>query len=235
MSLTFLETSLRDYALEHRKDYSGVTLNRYPISRDFLGIPIPKLRAFRFTRELDEYERTEFFHTTTLNECQTWLLFGYEKIKAERLLPHQEWLVGLIESCDNRRISDTLSSIYTRLLDEDRSIYQTLQERNSSDNLWKRRQSVVSLYYYARGRKHPLPYEEAIILIESLLDDDDYYVQKGVWRTLREMYHLYPKQTLAWIRKHVSVLHPRAWQAATEKLDREEKELLKKHRQKRKR
>lgn len=92
---------------------------------------------------------------------------------------------------------------------------------------------MVSLYYYARSRKNPLPYDDAIILIESLLDDSDYYVQKGVGRTLRELYHLYPEQTLAWIRSHVSALHPRAWQAATEKLSREEKEELKKKRRRR--
>lgn len=230
MSLTLLESTLRSYALDHRKDYSGVQINRYPISREFLGIPIPQLRVFQHDRLLTMEERRDFFHQTGVNECQTWLLFAYEKMKADVLLPHTESLLWLIESCDNWWISDTLSSIYTRLLDHDRSLYQTLAQRNTSDNLRKRRQSLVSVYYYARGRKNPLPYVDALVLLEPLLYDSDYYVQKAVGRTLREMYHLYPEQTLAWIRLHVSDIHPRAWQAATEKLTKDDKGELKRQR-----
>lgn len=133
-----------------------------------------------------------------------------------------------VNHIDNWAHSDTLSSIYSHLLEniEDK-IYPQLQKWNSSKNPWERRQSVVSLLLYARTRKKFLKPEKYISLIEPLLSDEDYYVQKGVGWTLRELGVVYPKEQKAFINKHLADISATAFTAAVEKWDKAEKEKLK--------
>ena len=172
-----LESALRDYAQIHAKPHHR-QLNKTPITREMLYIPIPQLRAFCYESALTWSEWMEIFQTTTVNECQTWLLFHLQTMKIHELIQQKEEILTLIEYCDNRWISDSLSSIYAKILDEDRSIVPVLRLRNRSDNPRHRRQSLVSLYYYARSRKNPLKYDDAIVLVDALLRDPEYYVQK---------------------------------------------------------
>jgi 3-methyladenine DNA glycosylase AlkD len=140
---------------------------------------------------------------------------------------------GWIDRCDNWAHSDGLSSIYAKTLEEMPALVMpTLKKWNNDANPWKRRQSVVSLLYYARLRKSTPNFATMIEMVEELLDDPEYYVQKGVGWTLREIYNLHPKQTLDFIEKRVRQISPAAWQASTEKLPRQIKEqLLHKRRQ----
>lgn len=126
---------------------------------------------------------------------------------------------GWIEKCDNWAHSDGLSSIYARALEEmPEVVLPLLQKWNSSNNPWKRRQSVVSLLYYARLRKRVLPFKVLISMVEKLLCDKEYYVQKGVGWTIREIYNCYPELTSEFIEKNLSQIAPAAWQATSEKL-----------------
>lgn len=89
MSLDLLESALHRYAQLHAKPHHR-QLNRYPITREMLYIPIPQLRAFPFDHTLRLDEKMELFHQTSVNDCQTWLLFGYEKVPPEKLLPYRD-------------------------------------------------------------------------------------------------------------------------------------------------
>ncbi|MFI4859965.1 MAG: DNA alkylation repair protein [Phycisphaerales bacterium JB063] len=137
---------------------------------------------------------------------------------------------GWIEQCDNWAHSDLLSSAYTRMLEADTErakVYPTLVKWNTSQNPWHRRQSIVSLIYYHTPRRAAPRPSEVLPLVESLLHDEDVYVQKGVGWTLRESYNAFPKQAGPFIDKHATALSSIAYSAATEKHPKAHKDKLK--------
>ncbi len=129
---------------------------------------------------------------------------------------------------------DALSKIYTKILEiiPDNVLVQ-LRQWNKSANPWDRRQSVVSLLYFSRTKKVLLPYDTIIPLIANLLEDEEYYVQKAVGWSLRELYHVYPLETLHYLNENFQKVSATAFAAATEKLKKEDKEKLKMRRKNR--
>lgn len=137
---------------------------------------------------------------------------------------------GWIGRCDNWAHSDTLSAGYTRMLEADTGrtrVYPMLQQWNRARDPWKRRQSIVSLIYYHSPKRTPPKPNEVLPLVETLLDDVDIYVQKGVGWTLREAYNAYPDHTGPFIDRHATALSAIAYSAATEKHSRAEREQFK--------
>jgi len=105
-------------------------------------------------------------------------------------------------------------------------VFPLLQAWNSDKNPWKRRQSVVSLLYYTRSRKKILPFSTLINMVEPLLRDPEYYVQKGIGWTIREIYNAYPEQAVDFIARKNLEIAPAAWQATSEKLPADFKKQL---------
>jgi len=125
-------------------------------------------------------------------------------------------------------LCDSLSKINTKVLETYPSeVYVKLSEWNKSDDLWKRRQSVVSLLYYSRTKKTFLPFDKIAALVAHLITDKEYYVQKGVGWTLREMYNVYPAETVDFLRQHIKSISAIAFTIAIEKMSGEEKDSLK--------
>lgn len=138
-----------------------------------------------------------------------------------------------VKHIDNWGHSDNLSKFLSRLVElpETRGKMLTyINTWNRSKNLWERRQSLVALFYYARTRKQHLPFDDVIGLIENLIHDPEYFVQKAVGWTLRESYNVYPKETYAFLSKHIALLSPYAFTASTEKMSAKEKAALKEKR-----
>jgi 3-methyladenine DNA glycosylase AlkD len=132
------------------------------------------------------------------------------------------------EQVDHWGLCDSLSKINTKVLETyPAEVYNTLAQWNKSDNLWKRRQSVVSLLYYSRTKKEYLPFEQIAALVTPLLTDKEYYVQKGVGWTLREMHNVYPGETYAYLEKDIKNISAIAFTIAIEKMNEEEKGKLK--------
>ena len=129
---------------------------------------------------------------------------------------------------DNWGCCDALSKIYTKILEltPDKVLGQ-LEQWNKSTYLWDRRQSIVSLLYFSRSKKVILPYDTIIPFINSLLDDKEYFVQKAVGWSLKELYNVYPAETLRYFDDNIKNVSSIAFTAATEKLKREDKERLK--------
>ncbi len=127
--------------------------------------------------------------------------------------------------------SDELSKTYSYLLEsEPTRVYPQLVAWNRDANPWKRRQSIVGLFCYAQlHRKHP-PVSKVLPLVRTLLDDPDYYVQKGVGWTLRETYNVYPERAHRFVVRHAVDLHPDAFSAALEKMSAAEKRAIKERR-----
>lgn len=129
---------------------------------------------------------------------------------------------------DNWGLCDGLSKIYTKILelipDE---VLKQLEKWNKSANPWDRRQSVVSLLYFSRTKKVVLPFDIIIKFIDRLLNDEEYYVQKGVGWSLKELYNVYPKETLKYLEDNIKKISSIAFSPATEKLKKKDKERLK--------
>ncbi|MFZ5950134.1 MAG: DNA alkylation repair protein [Candidatus Rifleibacteriota bacterium] len=201
------------------------TGNHYNSPTPTLGLTVPQSRAmlkrgYSFLK-LDRLSILQVLdhiwnHAVYFEEmCQA--VYFYEK--KSLILQEFTTIADWIERCDNWAHSDCLSSIYARALEENpKLVWPVLKSWNSSPNPWKRRQSVVSMLYYSRLRKSWPPFKQMIEMVKSLLNDEDYYVQKGVGWAIREIHNLFPVETFGFIKANVKNIRPAAWQASTEKL-----------------
>ena len=147
--------------------------------------------------------------------------------RMDRFAQATAWTLEL----DNWSHSDSLSKFYSSCLEMDpQRVLPVLQEWNGSQNPWQRRQSLVSLLYYATGRKKYLPFENMIALVSKRLDDPHFYVQRGLGWTLREMSTVYPAATLAFLQSNAPRFSALAFSAAVEKISSSDKAHLKEQR-----
>ncbi len=139
-----------------------------------------------------------------------------------------ETSVSWQEDVDDWSLCDSLAKINTKALElHPEKVYPQLSDWNQSDNLWKRRQSVVSLLYFSRTKKVFLPFEKIAVLVMPLLKDKEYYVQKGVGWALREMYTIYPADTFPFLKMHIRNISAIAFTISIEKMAEERKNELK--------
>jgi 3-methyladenine DNA glycosylase AlkD len=126
------------------------------------------------------------------------------------------------DQVDDWGLCDALAKIYTKILVvEPQKVYEQLKKWNADENLWMRRQSVVSLLYYSRTKKQHPSFNQIKQLLTPLLADKEYYVQKGVGWTLREVYNVYPEETLIWLKQDIKLLSSIAFTIAIEKMNAE--------------
>jgi 3-methyladenine DNA glycosylase AlkD len=201
------------------------------------GIAVPHQRqiakeGFSFSgRELKEQVKIweEIFREAEFHEIKSQALFFVErnfKTADKKLL----WssIKGWVKSTDNWAHSDGLSSYYSKILEEhEELVLPTLKKWNGSKFLWERRQSLVSLMYYQRTKKKFVSYNEMRSLIENLLEDKEYYVQKGVGWALRELRQVYKKETDKFLNENVGRISPTAFTTSIEQMTPAEKEKLK--------
>lgn len=133
-----------------------------------------------------------------------------------------------VEQIDNWAHSDGLSSVYAHLLEmEPELVYGQYEIWNRSANPWERRQSIVGLFYYSKMRKVHLSLQKAKAMLIPLLPDEDYFVQKGVGWTIREMGNVFPEETRSFLVEHLGAISPVAFTAAIEKMGEAQKQALK--------
>lgn len=150
----------------------------------------------------------------------------------EDLVKNRKFLLGWLKRVDNWAHSDELSNHYSKMLEHDpRAFLPIFMKWSQSKNPWVKRQSMVGLLFYSRFRKQCLPYKTIIQIVEKHIDDDHYFVQKGVGWTLRECWNLYPKETYRYLKSNAHRIPSAGWTAATEKLSEHERTALKKLRQ----
>jgi hypothetical protein len=204
----------------------------------FLGFAVPQVHAlakaaYSFSDlTVDEQIKIwlELYHSSVVHEelvlALIWL--GHPR-RWELVLKKPDLVFGLQKRVDNWAISDTVSGFVAALLegDPDRHFGQ-MKKWNGSKNPWDRRQSLVGLYCYASGRKRPLPARRSLPLIENLIDDPHYFVQKAVGWSLREVHHVDPLAQKNFLEKHITRFSSAAFSTATEKYRAKEKEPLKK-------
>lgn len=152
----------------------------------------------------------------------------------EETFQHRKQVLKWLDRVDNWGHSDELSAHYARFLEHDpRALLPVFEKWSSSKKPWLKRQALVGLMFYSRFRKrHP---EVNLILkfIDRHIDDDHYYVRKGLGWALRECWNVYPEKTFAYLKTNARRIPPEAWTAATEKLAPEQKKMLMQLRRKR--
>lgn len=238
------EAALQDYVDEVTQRITDIAGRSTPLRVDESGLG--RLRTIRAPRQRQAAKAGYSFsdaprgtlvgiwdhiwRSSDLMEVKHQALYTYQ----HKTLQKQEFtrIRRWIDGCACWEHSDDLSKIYADVTEHNPEwILSTLQQWNGSKNPWKRRQSVVALIEYASKRQRFLPFEVMISQVGPLLDDEDYYVQKGVGWTIREIGHAYPEQTWQFMERHAARLSPQAWTGATKKLDRELKQQLKTLRQ----
>lgn len=174
--------------------------------------------GFSFSEQGQELKIWYFiFQTSRIFEAKLMALMHLRKLSSEVLLEDVKILKGLVDHVDNWAISDELSHIYSRLLEySPKTIWPMLVKWNKSKNLWHRRQSIVGMLNYARMRKKTPPVKAMLKMIENLVEDESFYVQRGVGWSLREVYNVDPKQQVVFVKKHLTRISPIAWYATSE-------------------
>ena len=201
------------------------------------GLSMPQLRAaykkgFSFSNQTPEEQyliyKYIYFNSETFDVIIQALFFLEQYVKVADPEKLFEDLIDWLDRIDNWAHSDALTMHFAYLLEQKpKLVYAHLLQWNQSENPWMRRQSVLSLLGYARFRKKYPTFKNIIRLVDPLLTDKAYYVQKGVGWCLRETGIVYPKETMAYLIEKHHLISSVAFASASEKLSPKEKEKLK--------
>jgi 3-methyladenine DNA glycosylase AlkD len=164
------------------------------------------------------------------SRAQLHAFFFLERYVTKKELHHKLWETSADwqELVNDWGLCDALAKINTKALETlPARVYERLKLWNKDEDLWKRRQSIVSLLYYSRTKKIFLPFEKIIALIGPLLEDNEYYVQKGVGWSLREVHNVYPVDTMAFLEQNLMRVSAIAFTIAIEKMGSGKKGILK--------
>lgn len=222
---------------EKLKKYIGTNLNVLGISSNS-QVEIQKKGFSFFHNETENiflifdtiYRHSKIFEVK--NQAFIFLNKHHKHISLNTLL---NTLPNWVNYIDNWSHSDNLSKYLTKLIEDKNTretMYSIIRKWNTSDNLWERRQSLISLFYYAKTKKEYVPFEFAKEIVFPLFNDKEYFVQKAVGWTLRESYNVYPKQTYNFISKNIYNISPIAFTTCIEKMTMQEKHVLKLKRKK---
>lgn len=196
----------------------------------FLGYRAPEIKSFKYQYYLELYDIEEkvsfleiIFKQSKYSECKSWALYELDKIDVQELVLYKPILISMVDYVENWWHCDQLSSICFKLLQVNRIFFSNLQSFSRYSSLWHRRLSLTSLYYYAKQNSNPIPYEMGISIVESLLNDEEYYVQKAIGWTLKEMSELYYDKTLKFLQIHIKHIPSAGYSTSLEKLKNKDK------------
>ena len=204
---------------------------------DFIGLSVPKQREVfeanydfkTLTLEQQLEIWNEIWLYSNLYEAMTQAIFFVSKNRDAFDTKHLFTITkSWIGKVDNWAHSDGLSDIFSYLLEKDAAyVYPQFKNWNTSANPWERRQSLVGLLEYSKKRKKVLPVNKMLPLVKPLLNDENYFVQKGLGWTLREIGNVYPKDTWSFLVTHHKKINAVAFSTAIEKLAAAQKDELK--------
>jgi 3-methyladenine DNA glycosylase AlkD len=233
---TWMRSLPNETPLELAKAYHGGKES----TLTFLGLKVPTiqsaLKAPLAVNALSENRAAEtwlhIWQTSLVYEVMCVALYWFiSKKNYAAALTHWPYFVKMVERIENWPHSDSLSKLVARCLECDpKTVYPVILKWNKSKNPWKQRQSLVGLLYYSASREVILPFAKMMPLVEKHAENEDFYVQKAVGWTLREIGNVYPKETYDWLKKNIRRLSAYAFSASTEKISPEKKRLLKEKR-----
>lgn len=211
------------------KDYKESSLK-------FLGYRANDIKSFQYEyySTLNDIEQKVsflelLFKQSKYSEIKSWALYEFDKFNIEDLIIFKPILISLADYVENWWHCDQLCLLYFKLLQQHKLFFSTIQHFSKFSSLWHRRLALTSIYYYAKqNHSNPIPFEMGISIVESLLKDDEYYVQKAIGWTLKEMSELYYDKTLEFLKIHIKHIPPAGYSASLEKLKEEDKLELQK-------
>jgi len=205
-----------------RSLHGNVPLHRKESKKRYTFSKLP------FVEQLHIWDR--LWHTENNFWLRLHAFFFLERHLKQETELRKMWpvIVAWQDQIDDWGLCDALAKVYTKILEVmPTEVYTQLQEWNTDPNLWKRRQSLVSLLYYSRTKKTYLTFDQITWLITPLLQDKEYYVQKGLGWTLRELHTVYPQQTLSYLNHHIKQVSSIAFTIAIEKMNTSQKDQFK--------
>ena len=209
------------------EDYIGGKINEKSKLK-FLNISMPQLQltlkgfketaAKSYSEELFKDMQALWFESD-IWEAKMFSLYWLIKQKENFLVKNVSAILKWVDVVDNWAHSDAYCSVIGRINDvAPEKLKPTFVGWNKSKDAWKRRCSMVGLYYYSRSRNNPASFKWAAQLVNPHFEAPEYYVQKAVGWTIREMYNVYPAETIRYLGLNNAKLSSIAWVAATEKL-----------------
>lgn len=186
---------------------------------DCLAISVPALRRvalYDFMLEgLSREEKLSVYDYIWKNgshfESLLVPLLYYRKKKVSISLFEFAAVSKWISRVDNWAHCDELSVIYSycnhKYKDE---VFPFLKSLNRSDNLWRRRASIVSLIHYSGKNSVYLATEEAFPLLIPHMSERNKYIANAVGWVLREYKRVYPDATGRFVNRYREQLSPAA-------------------------
>ena len=176
-----------------------------------------QLFSLPLEKQFDQFEK--IWNNSQIYEVRMIALYWLESLTDEQLVHFTPRLKKWAAKIDNWADSDTLCGIYARIFEvAPSSLLKIYKTWNKHKNPWLRRCSMVAVFYYSRSRKKMPDFKLVVSLIKPHLLAKEYYVQKAVGWTTREMYNVYPSETHRFIEDNLMKIQPAAWSAASEKL-----------------
>ena len=216
--LNSIETKLEEYSKLDLKFDDEIQLFRFKIKVPIVRKILKDNYTALSTDPREALLLWDFvWHNSDIFEVKSLALYFYQyknlnKMEAKKILT---WVNG----CSCWEHSDDLSKIIAMITEDyPEMALPVLRKWIKSKNKWCRRQALVGMIEYASKREKFLPFKVYINSVDALLSDEEYYVQKGIGWTLREIYNIYPKETSAYFFKNAAIISPVAFTAATEKL-----------------
>lgn len=235
-----VETELKRLGKNAKPTYwepQSYIIGKSQSDQTFINLKMPVIRSVLkndklFPQGEDLFEQVQdMWFNSNIYEAKTLSLLWMDKKSDQYLLEHQKDLVRWASEIDNWAHSDGLSSMFARIFETNPTyLIKVFNKWNTHKHSWYRRLSLVSLFYYAYSRKNHPEYKLAEKFVTANLNHPEYYVQKGVGWTLREMHNVYPEPTFKYLEKNIKSISSIAWVAATEKLTPQKKSLLLKKR-----
>jgi len=157
-----------------------------------------------------------------------WLVTTWIKKKKvfqlEYIPYYEKWLHNYIKSwgqCDVfcYRVLNPMVEKYPRL-------FSKVLEWTESSGTYVRRAAPVSLLESGRSFRVNYPLEKVMLVVESLKNDPEYHVQKGVGWLLKYAYLSYPEEIYLYLKNNVNDLPRVLFRYALEKTPREVREEL---------
>lgn len=212
------------FAPEHYIKGNGHELSKLK----FLNMTVPDVRRniTWFAKKFPGFTAEQLFapveslwFESDIFEAKSLALIWLTKQSDEFLIAHHKPILKWVDAVDNWAHSDTLCSVLARLFEKIESkLLPTYKKWNRHKNSWHRRCSMVGIYNYSYFRAKPAAFALAKSLVEPHFTAPEYYVQKAVGWTIREMYNVYPAETIKFIKNNLNQLTSIAWVAASEKL-----------------
>ncbi|HLE54115.1 MAG TPA: DNA alkylation repair protein [Thermoplasmata archaeon] len=141
------------------------------------------------------------------------------------LLDDRSWTLadGWVDTAIGWALSDNLASGPVSAMVRARSArFREVLRWTRSENFWRRRASTYALNDFIREGELDKPFQ----LLERLLYDDEFWVQRAVGTWLRECWKKDAKRTEAFLRGHVRGLPPVTITVATERASKPFRESL---------